>query len=203
MKLKVFEIGRSVIHILAGTLIILLSIKFRPFISWILLAALIVGILLSILSLKFKIPLIYQLLKTFEKPKYMKIFPGKGVLFFVAGCLLVLKIFSQQFNIAIAAIAILTFGDSISHIVGISIGKINHKSPFSEFKKVEGTLFGILAAFIAASFFVKPVYALIASAIAMFAEALTLRLGGDNVDDNMVIPIIGGTIIYLLTLFIG
>ena len=76
MKPKVFEIGRSIIHILVGTIIILLSIKFRPIITWILLAALIIGILLSILSLKFKIPFIYRMLKTFEKPKYMKIFPG-------------------------------------------------------------------------------------------------------------------------------
>lgn len=197
-RISAFELRRAAFHIILGLGIIFLSIFFQARILWILFAILIIGMAISIISLKIKIPFIYQMILLFEKPEYIKLFPGKGILFFIAGSLLALKLFSQQFNIALAAISILTFGDSVSHLVGLSVGKVRHKWPFSEFKNIEGTAAGILAAFIAASFFVRPLHALIASIIAIFAEALTLKMGGDNVDDNLIIPLVAGTVIYLM-----
>jgi len=197
MKIPAFNLRRSIFHICLGLSIISLSLIFKTNFLWFLFGVIVLGIAVSLLSLKIKIPFIHRMLLIFEKPKYLEVFPGKGALFFMAGCLLVLKLFSP--NIALASIAILTFGDSISHLIGLSVGKIKHRWPFSELKNIEGTIVGAIAAFIAASFFVRPLFALIASVIAMLAEALTLQLGGDNVDDNLIVPIIAGTIIYLLT----
>jgi len=198
-KISKFEFRRAVFHVLLGIAIIILALIFPHRVQWILFGILVVGIIISITSLKIKMPFIYRMIVLFEKPVYIEIFPGKGILFFIAGSLLALKLFSQQPGTALAAIAILTFGDSVSHIIGLAVGKIKHKRPFSEFKNIEGTIAGIIVSFAAASFFVKPIYALIGAVIAMLAEAFTIRMGGDNVDDNLIIPLVAGTVIYLLT----
>jgi len=186
------EIKRALMHILFGGAIICLASLVEEA-RWIIFIALIFGMLLSLLSLKFKIPVVNFFLEKFEKKQYLKKFPGKGMLFFTAGCLIVLKLFSLK--IALASIAILTFGDSVSHLIGL-IGK--RKNVLDPTKNIEGTVAGILSATIFASFFVPLFYAFIASAAAMLAEAVSFKLEGDNVDDNLIIPLVAGTILYLL-----
>jgi len=186
------EIRRALFHILLGIAIICLAYLVDEA-RWVLFIILVFGMLLSLLSLKFKLPIISWFLEKFEKPFYLKKFPGKGILFFTAGCLIVLKLFSLK--IALASIAILTFGDSISHLIGI-IGK--RKNFLDPTKNAEGTIAGILSATIFASFFVPLLYAFIASAVAMIAETISFKLEGDNVDDNLIIPLVAGTILYLL-----
>lgn len=203
MKNFIFELERETLHIYLGILIMLLVIFCNQTI-WILFFALIIGIILSFLSLKFKLPFLNYMLQKFERPKYLHKFPGKGVLFFIAGCLIVIKLFGSK--IALASIVILTFGDSISHLVGLfkkERGKIkNIKYNIEEgLKDIRGTIVGAVIAGIIASFFVKPLYAFIASFIAMGAEFISLKLGEDNVDDNIIIPLVAGTILYLLITF--
>jgi dolichol kinase len=161
---------------------------------------LLLGIALSLLSLRFELPFIYFMLKKFEKPKYIKKFPGKGALFFVAGSLLVLKLF--PYGIALASIAITTFADPTASLSGLLFGRKNYRKPFNTFKKIEGTIIGIVAGFFAASFFVSYLRALIASTAALLTEALTLKLGGDDVDDNLIVPLVAATILYLVGKFV-
>ncbi len=164
-------------------------------IRWILFTILAVGMLLSLLSLRFKLPFVYFMLKKFEKPQYIRKFPGKGALFFIAGCLLVLKLFPK--SMAFASIAILTFADPIASISGVIFGRLAHRKPFNTLKKIEGTIVGAAVGIFAASFFVSYTEAIVASIAAMIAEALTLRLGGDFVDDNISVPLAAATAMYL------
>lgn len=192
---------RSIFHVFLGILVLYLAINLYSEIRWILFCVLFFGILLSLFSLRFRLPFIYFMLKKFEKPRYIKKFPGKGVLFFVAGSLLVLKLFPK--TIALASIAILTFSDPSAKLFGLLIGRKRYKKPFNTLKKVEGTVIGIAVGFFAASFFVPFAEALIASALAMFTEAITLKLGGDDVDDNIIVPLAAATAMYLVVRFLG
>jgi len=137
------------------------------------------------------------MLKKFEIPKYIRRFPGKGALFFVAGCLLVLKLF--PFSIALASIAILTYADPIAHLSGVALGRIKYRKPFNRFKKVEGSVIGMLVGWLTASLFIHWLAALLATIVAMLAEALVLKLGGDEVDDNLVVPLSAATTLYVLS----
>lgn len=193
-KKFLFELRRKILHVVLGTLVIFSIIINFP-VKWILFYMLLAGFIISMILLYWKIPLIWKTLSFFERPVYLKRFPGKGLLFFFSGCLFVLKLFPQ--NIALASIAILTFGDPISNIFGL-FGKIKHKKPFNKLKNIEGSIAGIIAGTIASSFFVGFLNAFIASFGAMLAEAISFKLGIENVDDNIIVPLVAGTILYLL-----
>jgi dolichol kinase len=190
---------RTIFHILFGSVILYFAVKnYYTGVRWMFFWVLCFGMLLSLASLRFKIPFIHFMLKKFEKPQYLKKFPGKGALFFVAGCLLVLRIFPK--SMAFAAIAILTFADPLASLSGIVFGKRSHRKPFNTLKKIEGTIVGIVTGFFVASFFVPYSEAAVASVLSMLAEALTLKLGGDDVDDNIIVPVSAATAIYIKVL---
>lgn len=194
------RIRRIIFHLLLGIGVLYLSVNFYSHVRIILFSALVFGIILSLLSLRFKLPFVYFMLKKFEKPKYIRKFPGKGTLFFVAGSLLVLKLFSK--TMAFASIAILAFADPLANLSGLLFGRKSHRKPFNTLKKIEGTIVGIVVGFIAASFFVPYAEAILAAAAAMLAEALTLKFGGDDVDDNILVPIAAAMAIYLKIRFL-
>jgi len=188
MKLKL-EVKRAAFHVLICLSIILLSMRVR--IVWPLFFILIAGLIVSVASRKYRLPVISWFLENFEKPEYTKAFPGKGILFLVAGCLLVLKLFTD--NIALASIAILAVGDPLSHLVSGSF-----KGKLLKRKSLSGLLLGIILSSFAASFFVDFAFAFIASIAALIAEILVIKLGEDPVDDNIIIPLVAGTVLYLL-----
>lgn len=181
-----FELRREILHIAMGLVIIWLAYNYAH-VERLLFCILVAGVIISFLSLYTKVPFFWQMLKIFERPQYMGKFPGKGVIFYLAGCLLALKLFSL--NIASASIMILAFGDSFSHLLGKLI-KNNEK-------EIESAIVGMITATIAAHFFVGWILAFIGASIAMAAEFIEIRFGQDNVDDNLFVPIIAGTIIYL------
>lgn len=187
------KIGRTILHIILG-IIILLSIQYYSNTRWILFYLLIISSILSFLSYFYRIPIVSLFLDRFELEKHRKTFPGKSFIFFLAGSLLAIKLFPQ--NIALASIAILTFADPVSHFAS-KIGKIRYKKPFNENKTLESTLISIFVAFLASSFFINWKYALIASIIAMFSEALVIKIWEDYIDDNYLVPLIAGTVALL------
>jgi dolichol kinase len=109
-------------------------------------------------------------------------------LYYAFGILLTLLVFPAPANSA--AIAIFCLGDSAASLFG---GLISTSLPFIKGKTWEGSLAGFLFAFLAGTFFVSPVLALIGAAIAMTVEALPLP-----VNDNVLIPIITGAALTLL-----
>ena len=138
-----------------------------------------------------------MILNGFERKEYKERFPFRGIIFILAGCLLVLKLFTL--DIALASIAILTFSDSVSHVIGM-LGK--QKNPLDLSKNLEGTVFGIIVGTTAASFFVPLFFAFTASFFAAVAETLSFKFQEEKVDDNLIVPLVAGTVIFLLQKFL-
>jgi dolichol kinase/3-deoxy-D-manno-octulosonate 8-phosphate phosphatase KdsC-like HAD superfamily phosphatase len=111
-------------------------------------------------------------------------------LYFAVGILLTLLLF--QAPISSAAIAIFALGDSTASIFGKLIPK--KPLPFNKSKTLAGSLFGFLFAFLAGSFFLPPVRALIGAAVAIVIESVPLPI-----NDNVLIPLCTGAALTLLT----
>ena len=191
------ETKRRIFHIVNGIIFTSL-IYFGILTPLILIIILVLGGMACLLSLRYKIPVIDFLLKNFERPEDMKIFPGKGSFYFVLGILLVLVFFEK--DIAMASIMIMALGDSIAPLVGQYYGKIKH--PLSDKKFLEGTLAGGIAAFLGAVIFVAPVEAAFASIAAMIAEGINMKFSGISVNDNISMPVAAGIVIWLLRLIL-
>lgn len=121
--------------------------------------------------------------------------PGIEILSFFVGAWLVLVLFERE--IAFAAILILAFGDSIAHLVSRRFGST--QTFITKTTYVEGTIAGTLAGALAAWLYVPIIPALIASACAMIIEAGELRIGDHHIDDNLLIPLISGTVLWLIS----
>ena len=193
MEKDFIEIRRQVFHLILGLVIVSLYL-IGVLTQGTLLIIFFIGLITSLLSNKYKIPVIYWFLKKFEREKDLKENPGKGVLTFIGGSLLALVFFEE--NIALAAIMILAVGDSISHIVGKHFGK--RKYLINSPKYLEGTVAGIFFASIAASFFVGSKLAFIGSAAAMILESIELKIGKTIIDDNLTVPLVAGLVMHLL-----
>jgi len=186
------EITRKVLHIIFGILILVLALLFEKgvFVR-LLFILLLLCILLTLLHLKYNIKPIAWISKEEEK-----IFPLKGLLFFIAGAGLTILIFDK--NIALAAITILTFGDSISSFAN-KFGSKYGINPFKNFKSLFGTLCGIIIGFLFALTFIDPLSALVGSFFGMITEAVAIKLGESDADDNIIVPLAAATAMYLLS----
>jgi dolichol kinase len=111
---------------------------------------------------------------------------------FATGIIISLLIFPTQ--IAYTSIAILTLGDSFASVFGRTFGKTSLF--FNRKKSLEGTICGFTFAFLGSLFFIGPIQAIVACAVGMFAECLPSPF-----DDNLVTPLVAGTVLILLTLF--
>ena len=195
MKKNYTEEKRQLFHLLLGFIIALLYITKILTIKT-LMVIFVIGIITSLLSYKYKLPLVYWFLKNFEREKDLKENPGKGTLAYIGGVLLSLILFEE--NIALAAIMVLAVGDSVSHMVGKYFGK--RKYSIGSPKHLEGTAAGIFFASIAASMFVTPRLAFLGSIAGMLVESVELKIGKMIIDDNLTIPLAVGLTIYLLNL---
>lgn len=195
MEIGKFELKRQLFHILLGiSLVILLMYGFIN--KEMILVAIIIGITLSYLSKKTKIPIIYNLLEMFEREGEIQNFPGKGVIFYFIGVFTALLLFPK--DIAMASIMVLALGDSVSHLFGLHFGKTKH--PLSNTKFLEGTIAGFIAGFIGALVFLPWHEAFFASLTAMVAEAIEIKIGTQQVDDNLIVPFVAGAAVWLARL---
>ena len=110
-------------------------------------------------------------------------------LYFAAGIFLTLLLFSAPVNGA--AIAMFTLGDSTASLAGGSISK--KPLPFNKGKTWEGSFVGFLCAFLAGTFFIPPVLALIGAAVAMVIESLP-----SPINDNIIVPLGTGLVLLLI-----
>lgn len=189
-----FEVRRQVAHAFIG-----LSIIFLYYIELLstgfLLVILVVGGGLSLLSMMINIPGFRWILDLFERPHHRRAFPGRGSFFMVLGSLFAMILFPKE--IALASIAIMALGDSVTNIFGRYFGEV--KLPYNRKKTLDGVLMGIGAATLGAFFFVPFHVALISSSTAMFVETLDLKLWLLELDDNLLVPLVAGGV---MTLFI-
>jgi dolichol kinase/phosphoserine phosphatase len=109
-------------------------------------------------------------------------------LYFAFGILFTLVVFPSPASGA--AIAMFCLGDSAASLFG---GLISTSLPFNKRKTWEGSLAGFFFAFLAGTFFVSPLLALIGAAIAMTIEVLPLP-----VNDNVLVPIVTGAALTML-----
>ncbi|MFA7708418.1 MAG: diacylglycerol/polyprenol kinase family protein [Candidatus Pacearchaeota archaeon] len=194
---SLFELKRKLFHILGGILGIFL-IQFNLINTRIIFSVLVFGIILSIICLKHRVPIISSFLDTFGRKEEQEHLPGRALIFAAAGVLLCLQLFEK--NIALASLIILTFSDSTSLLVGKYLGKT--KTILNKEKNIEGTIAGVLVSTSLASFFVPFYLAFIGSLAAGFFELLTIRVQELKVDDNLIIPLSAGTIMFLVQMFL-
>ncbi|HMK94192.1 MAG TPA: HAD-IB family phosphatase [Candidatus Limnocylindrales bacterium] len=111
-------------------------------------------------------------------------------LYFAGGILFTLLVFPHPASYA--AIAMFCLGDSAASLFG---GRISTSLPFNKAKTWEGSLAGLLFAFLGGLLFLpsKPLLAFAGAAIAMTVEVLPLP-----VNDNVLVPIITGAALTLL-----
>ncbi|MBT3297679.1 hypothetical protein HN385_02050 [archaeon] len=197
--MNIQELRRQIMHILTG-IVLVTGYYFNIIGAWEVFLMLICGILTSFILTSVRIPLVADFLDLFQREEERKTIPGKGAIFFFTGTLLAIKLFEK--DIAMAAIMIMTVGDSISHIVGRSFGKIRNFINGDNNKLLEGSLFGAISAFLAAMVFVNPLEAFVASFVAMFAELAEVKFGESIIDDNLLIPLVAGTVIVLMRMFV-
>ena len=192
MEINKFELNRQIFHIFLGIAIVFL-LKFGLIGKGIMPALIILGLFLSYLSTKIKIPVIWLLLQKFEREEKNK-FPGKGMIFYFMGAYFALLLFSKE--IAMASIMVLALGDSISHLYGLHFGRIKH--PLSKTKFIEGTVAGFAAGFLGALVFLPWQEAFLASFAAMTAEAIEIKIGAKQVDDNLIMPLVAGAAVWIM-----
>lgn len=193
MDINKFELNRQLFHIFLGIAIVAMLIY--DFIDKrTILAFIVIGLILSYISKKTKIPMIHDLLQKFERKEDLQKFPGKGMIFYLIGVDISLFLFSK--DIAMASIMVLALGDSISHIYGLHYGRIKH--PLSKTKFLEGTIAGFIFGFIGAFVFLPLHEAFFASLAAMAVEAIEIKIGAQQIDDNLIVPFVAGGAVWLI-----
>ncbi|MCJ7722104.1 HAD-IB family phosphatase [Candidatus Bathyarchaeota archaeon] len=90
------------------------------------------------------------------------------------------------------AITMITLGDGCAHIFGMKFGRTH--LPFNKGKNLEGTICGLIFAFLGATIFIDPTRALIVAAVGMLIEGLPLPI-----NDNLTVPIAAGLMLSLIS----
>lgn len=191
------EIGRKVIHICFGLIIIFLFYYNVSTIYFFYL--LIFSVFLGILNKKIKIPIITFFVKNFGRSNEKQI-PGKGFILFLIGAILTIQLF--DYTTAMVSLIILTFGDSFSHLFTILTPKskiphlIKYKTYFGVFMSIS-ICSGILCFFLNMNLIVS----FIVSFVSLIIEIFQVKIEDSVLDDNVLIPLVSGTTILLLKKF--
>jgi dolichol kinase len=197
-KIDWFELRRKTFHLFLG-LFFVSTIYYNLLKWWMVVIILIIGLAVSLISKKIKLPLISWFLEKFERNNHIDSLPGRGVFSIFIGVLLSMILFDK--NICLAAIMIWTLGDSVSALVGKHFGTKVH--PFNDNRLIEGTIFGIIAGTLGAMFFVELIPAFLAAFTAMIIESIELRFMEEPIDDNILVPLIAGGVLVILKVLFG
>lgn len=198
------EVERQLIHLSTGVILILLIRAAGDMALALLLFLLASHVAISVAILLDKIPFLLSasLCKWGRASK--QTIPLKGTILLLCGITLSFILFPEE--IVYASIAIVAFGDSVSTAAGVLAGK--HKLPYSGKKTVEGTVSGIIAAFLASLFFVTPIQAFVGAAGGMLLESViglqTIRQFDSQMifrfffNDNFLIPPFSGLLMFIV-----
>lgn len=156
-----------------------------------LLSALLIIILSTSITYKsgVHIPYLHLFIDRFERREVREKFPGRGAVYYVIGMMIPLFLFEER--IAFTCILITCLGDAGSTLVGKNFG--THRIPYNRRKTIEGSTACLTLSISAAATEISPELAVIAGTVGTLAESLPLE-----VDDNLSIPIIVGTILTIL-----
>ncbi len=155
---------------------------------------LLIGLVTCWFTARGKLPWMATFLRQFDRPRAYD-FPGSGAFYFLLGTGIVFLFFPVK--IAYAAILILAVGDSFNHLFAARLPKqIN--LPWNRKKSILGVVLGILLGTFAAQFFVPLWAAFLASIIAIGIETYPWRVGKFFLDDNVIVPLTAGGVLFLL-----
>ncbi|MBI4448332.1 hypothetical protein HY643_05100 [Candidatus Woesearchaeota archaeon] len=195
-KITKLELKRQIFHIAFGLIIVFLFYYNLITLLYMFLL-LFLGLVLSIISVRYNVLVLSWFLKNFERESDLSKFPGKGMILFFVGCMMVIGFFPK--NVALASIMVLTLGDALATIIGKAVGRYT----VGGLKTLEGFGMGIIGGFLGAVVFVKPVPAFLGSAIAMLFELLELKIGEIILDDNISVPLLAAFTIEFVIKFGG
>lgn len=185
IRLSGLEFRRQMLHVIFGLFLVVML-----YLGWFniyhMIGILVLGVVLSRLCVKYRVPLASYVMDKFERAEFRKRFPGKGPIFFMVGSIIVLLLFPLK--IALASMVILSIGDGLSHI----FGKLLCKRKYKYLKSVEGTILGMGFSLLGALFFVSFVPALFA-----VLSSLLLENFKTGVEDNIMIPIVAAVVLSL------
>jgi len=192
------EFARKALHAVVGIVLAITIAVARPVGIIIASLLLLIGIVASFQERSRRIPFVSWLLDRMERPTDRATLPGKGFLCMLVGVIATSLLFSSK--VAAAAIIILAIGDSVSHLAGRSLytlrTRIHHKA-------WEGAIIGAIASFIVLMPFISGIAAALASIIALAVE---YRLGPHHAllfNDNIIVPLIAGTVLHVYGLLGG
>ena len=190
------EIGRKIIHL---TILIVLILFFaiknqagQQAALLFLVALLLLFLILEYfrLDLNFKIPFFDQFIRPKEQYRVY------GVIFFLSSAIIALAVFDTA--IALAALLMTTFGDMTAAIVGKKYGTTMLFRNKTVVGFVTELITNLIVAVIISLFFSINIYILI---IMAFAATITETMV-DELDDNLIVPIVSGFIGQILLLAI-
>lgn len=187
------EFRRQSFHFISGFLCVFAHWAGFFRLRWIALF-LVLGLIISYLSVKGKIPVIHEILKLFDRPRDAQ-FPGRGAFYFLLGVFLTFLIFPVR--VAYAAILILSVGDSLNHLF-MSKVPTHLCFPWNRRKNCGGVALGIAIGTFAAQFFVPLIPAFLASSFAIMSETIPFRIRKFYLDDNLIVPLLAGAVIMAL-----
>lgn len=179
-----FETRRKIVHITEG-LIAAGLVYYDLFVVPAMAMLLAASTLISITFRRWRPEIIEELIDDLDREEHEGALPAQGSLFFLTGSILVVAFFEK--NVALAAIATLTVGDSLSALVGAYLGRL--ENPLNSGKSIEGTLAGFLASTGANILFISFPAAFFVSAVAMIVESLEFTYRDWELDDNLTIPL--------------
>lgn len=171
------EIGRQLIHMIFGALILLIAALSGGEKTILFLAIILfLGLLLVQLKLQhFENSLFDMMIERFDRDERI---PARGALAYVAGTLFLYSAMPLSFAMGITAI--LAFGDGFATLVGMS-GRT--KLPYNKKKSFEGLASFVLAGTASSMVFLGVESAFFYSLVLGIIESVELYL-----DDNIVIP---------------
>jgi undecaprenyl-diphosphatase len=187
------EFRRQSLHFFSGFLIV--------FAHWIgvlrlreIAVLLLIGLVTCWLTARGNLPWLANFLRQFDRPRAYD-FPGSGAFYFLLGTGVVFLFFPVK--IAYAAVLILAVGDSFNNLFAERLPK-SVNLPWNRRKSITGVTLGIIAGTFAAQFFVPLWAAFLACCVAIGVESYPWRVGKFFVDDNILVPLSAGAVLFLL-----
>lgn len=118
------------------------------------------------------------------------VLPGEGSLYYALGVLFAMGLLRDNPRAAVAVILILSIGDSLATIVGVTYGR--HHLPWNRRKTFEGSAAFLVGAMFSLAVMPSVVIALIAASAAIM-ESLPLKA-----DDNITVPVVASLLFFFL-----
>jgi len=185
-------IRRKVFHMCVG-LAFFLSILTYDLSRWFFLGILGIGLCISLIMEKRRIPFLTWFLARYDKTT--DVVPGQGPITFFTGTLISWYIFGGE--IALLGVIALAFGDPTAYVFGKSFE--GPRLPWNKRKTFAGSIAFVISPMIVVSLIWGPVLGIVVGVVGSIAESLPFpnKLLSD---DNIIIPIVVSIVLWILTL---